>query len=197
MQSWYQNLDLLIRSRTPLIWIKSTEEERLVNILRKTCERLNKNRLVSWDCVNGIRGVLNQENNFKNNPLGILNWIKEQSSDNSTLLLLKDFHKYYEDPSVARTLKELSFRLKETTHNLIFNSHKYPSSGEFDNLMTIIDLPLPDQEELINLFKKIADTTNSNLQSNDLITLATASSGLSESSKASCGKSSYIKRENK
>ena len=76
MQSWYQNLDLLIRSRTPLIWIKSTEEERLVNVLRKTCERLNKNRLVSWDCVNGIRGVLNQENNFKNNPLGILNRIK-------------------------------------------------------------------------------------------------------------------------
>ncbi len=181
MQSWYQNLDLLIRSRTPLIWIKSTEEERLVNVLRKTCERLNKNRLVSWDCVNGIRGVLNQENNFKNNPLGILNWIKEQSSDNSTLLLLKDFHKYYEDPSVARTLKELSFSLKETTHNVIFNSHIYPSSGEFDNLMTIIDLPLPDQEELINLFKKIADKTNSDLQSNDLITLATAASGLSES----------------
>ena len=181
MKTWYQNLDLLIRSRTPLIWIKSKEEERLYNILKTTCNRLKKNRLVSWDCVNGIRGTLNEESKFKNNPIGILNWIKEQSSDNPTLLLIKDFHKFHEDPTIARTLKELSFYLRETTHNLIFNSHVYPISNEFDELMAIIELPLPDFEELISLLEKISEKTNSNLQREDLIELATASSGLSES----------------
>ncbi len=180
METFRQNLELIIRSRTPLIWIKTNEEERLQSILKATCERLNITKLVSWDCVNGIRGVLNEENKFKNNPIGILNWIKEQKANQSTLLLLKDFHRFYEDPTIGRTLKELSVYLRETSHNLIFNSHVYPTSNEFDDLMTIIELPLPDQNELINLLENIAKKTNSDLKRNDLIDLAIASSGLSE-----------------
>ena len=132
MQSWLQNLDLLIKSRTPLIWIKSKEEERLYRVLESVRERLNKKRVISWDCVNGIRGSLNDEKKFSNNPLGILNWIKEQHNSLSTILLLKDFHKFYEDPTISRTVKELSFFLKETSHNIIFSSHIYPTSDELD-----------------------------------------------------------------
>ena len=85
MQSWLQNLDLLIKSRTPLIWIKSKEEERLYRVLESVRERLNKKRVISWDCVNGIRGSLNDEKKFSNNPLGILNWIKEQNNSLTVL----------------------------------------------------------------------------------------------------------------
>ena len=107
MQSWHQNLDLLIRSRTPLIWIRSKEEERLSSFLDSACKRL-KRRMINWDCVNGIKGSLNDEKKFSNNPLGILNWIKEQQNVPSTILVLKDFHKYYDDPSISRTIKELA-----------------------------------------------------------------------------------------
>ncbi len=180
MQSWHQNLDLLIKARTPLIWIKSKEEERLKRILDLACKRLNKKRIISWDCVNGIQGSLNDEKKFSNNPLGILNWIQEQNNSVSTILLLKDFHKFYEDPIISRTIKELSFSLKQTTHNIIFSSHLYPSSDELDELLTIIELPLPDREELINLIKNISIKTESELNENDLNELAMASSGLSE-----------------
>ena len=180
MQSWHQNLDLLIKSRTTLIWIRSKEEERLYKVIENACKRLNKKRIISWDCVNGITGSLNEEKKYSNNPLGILNWIKEQNNEVSTLLLLKDFHKFYDDPTISRTIKELSFSLKETPHNIIFSSHKYPSSDELDELLTIIDLPLPNQEELTALIKNIALKTESNLDDNDLNELAMASSGLSE-----------------
>ena len=63
--------------------------------------------------VNGIKGILNEEGKFSNNPLGVLNWIKEQSSSNSTILMVKDIHKFYDDPTISRTIKELSFSLKE------------------------------------------------------------------------------------
>ena len=59
MESWSKNLELLIKSRTSLIWIKTKEEERLEKILNFSCERLNVKRFVRWDCVNGIKGVLN------------------------------------------------------------------------------------------------------------------------------------------
>ena len=180
MNSWCRNLELLIKSRTSLIWIRTKEEERLEKLVNFSCERLNIKRFVCWDCVSGIKGLINEEGKFSNNPLGVLNWLKEQSSESSTVLLVKDFHKFYDDPSINRTIKELSSILKETNHNLIFSSHLLPSSEELDELMTIINLPLPDQKELRNLIKKIAFNTNSNLDDQDLNELSMASSGLTE-----------------
>ena len=180
MNSWCRDLELLIKSRASLIWIRTKEEERLEKLINFSCERLNIKRFIRWDCVSGIKGLINEEGKFSNNPLGVLNWLKEQSSDVSTILLLKDFHKFYDDPSINRTIKELSSRLKETSHNLIICSHLFPSSEELDELMTIVNLPLPDQKELKNLIKKIAINTNSNLEEQDLNELSIASSGLTE-----------------
>ena len=180
MNSWNKNLELLIKSRTSLIWIKTKEEERLEKILNLICKNLNTKRFVTWDFVGGIKGSINEEGKFSNNPLGVLKWLKEQSSSLSTILLLKDFHKFYDDPSINRTIKELSSALKKTSHNLIISSHLFPSSEELDELMTIVDLPLPDQKELKNLIKKIAINTNSNLEEQDLNELSIASSGLTE-----------------
>ncbi len=180
MDSWSRNFELLIKSRTPLIWIRTKEEERLYKIIDQSCKSLKIKRLVSWDCVNGIKGVLNESGKFSNNPLGVLNWIKEQKSDLPTILLVRDFHKFYEDPSISRTIKELSSSLKETNNNLILSSHLLPSSEELDDLITIINLPLPDLSELRALIKEIAFNTDSDLSEKDLNELAIASSGLSE-----------------
>ncbi len=180
MDSWSRNLELLINSRTPLIWIRTKEEERLYKIIDKSCKKLNIKRFVSWDCVNGIKGVLNINGKFSNNPLGVLNWIKEQKSELPTILLVRDFHKFYDDPSISRTIKELSSSLRETNNNLILSSHTLPTSEELDDLITTINLPLPDLSELTALIKKIAFNTDSDLSEQDLNELAIASSGLSE-----------------
>ena len=180
MNSWCKNLELLIKSRTSLIWIRTKEEERLEKIINISCERLNIKRYVCWDCVSGIKGLVNEEGKFANNPLGVLNWLKEQNPEIATILLVKDFNKFYDDPTISRTIKELSSCLKETNHNLIISSHLFPSSEELDELMTIINLPLPNQKELKNLIKKIAINTNSNLDEQVLNELSIAASGLTE-----------------
>ena len=66
MNSWCRNLELLIKSRTSLIWIRTKEEERLEKILNYSCERLNIKRFVCWDCVSGIKGLINEEGKFSN-----------------------------------------------------------------------------------------------------------------------------------
>ena len=76
-------------------------------------------------------------------------------------LLVRDFHKFYDDPSISRTIKELSYSLRETNNHLILSSHILPSSEELDDLITIMNLPLPDISELTDLIKKIAFNTDS------------------------------------
>ena len=57
MNSWCRNLELLIKSRTSLIWIRTKEEERLEKLINFSCERLNiKKDLFAGDGVNGIKG---------------------------------------------------------------------------------------------------------------------------------------------
>ena len=63
MNSWCKNLELLIKSRTSLIWIRTKEEERLEKLVNIACERLNIKRFVSWDCVCGIKGLINEKGN--------------------------------------------------------------------------------------------------------------------------------------
>ena len=97
MNSWCRNLELLIKSRTALIWIRTKEEERLEKLVSFSCERLNIKRFVCWDCVSGLKGIINEEGKFPNNPLGVLNWLKGQNSEDSTVLLVIVDPKFSED----------------------------------------------------------------------------------------------------
>ena len=49
MNSWCRNLELLIKSRTSLIWIRTKEEERLEKLVNFSCERLNIKRFILMD----------------------------------------------------------------------------------------------------------------------------------------------------
>ena len=42
MSRWGEQLDLLIRSRTPILWIHQQEEERLIRLLGNACQRLGQ-----------------------------------------------------------------------------------------------------------------------------------------------------------
>ena len=41
MNSWCRDLELLIKSRTSIIWIRTKEEERLEKLVKSSCEKLN------------------------------------------------------------------------------------------------------------------------------------------------------------
>ena len=57
MRAWVEQLDLLIRSRTPILWIHQQEEERLVRLLSQVAGQLNQRPLLRWDFVAGLQGL--------------------------------------------------------------------------------------------------------------------------------------------
>ena len=94
MSNWDEQLDLLIRARTPIIWIRSNEEERVETLLQNSTKRLSPRRLASWDYINGISNVLNSNNLGSRQPMAVLEWLIKLDESSPTILLLKDFHHF-------------------------------------------------------------------------------------------------------
>ena len=58
--SWADQLDLLIRARTPILWIRSLEEERVDGLLEQAAQRLGGRTLLRWDFIDGLSGAPNR-----------------------------------------------------------------------------------------------------------------------------------------
>ncbi len=180
MNNWNNHLDLLIRARTPLLWIRSGEEERVEVLLKQAAERLKPRRLVSWDFIEGLKGVLNEEGLGARQPIAVLEWLKKLNSKNPTILLVKDFFRFCEDPGIARMLKNLSTELRKQPHTIVLCSGPCPTPNDLDDAITILDLPLPQEPELRQLLNNIANACGSPLDKEVLEELTHACSGLSE-----------------
>ncbi|MFM7695982.1 MAG: AAA family ATPase, partial [Vulcanococcus sp.] len=55
-RAWADHLDLLIRARTPILWIRSQEEERIAHLLAAAAKRLGNRQLARWDFIGGLKG---------------------------------------------------------------------------------------------------------------------------------------------
>ena len=109
--AWATQLDLLVRARTPLIWIRSSEEARVEALLNQAVQRLNR-QLVTWNFIDGIRGPANADGMGSRQPMAMLQWLQQLDAASPTLLLAKDFHRFCEDPGVARMLRNLEGSLR-------------------------------------------------------------------------------------
>ena len=180
MRIWDEHLDLLIRARTPLIWIRSGEEERLEELLKNAAERLKPRRLASWDYIEGLQGVINSTGLGARQPMAVLQWLQNLDSNSPTILLLKDFHRFCEDAGITRMLRNLSVLLRQNPHTIVLSSGAWIPHHDLDEALTILDLPLPQEPELRQLINNIAKATGKSIENDVLEELTHACSGLSE-----------------
>ncbi len=180
MKNWDDHLDLLIRARTPLLWVRSGEEERVEVLLCQAAKRLHPRRLATWDYIEGLQGVLNSEGLGARQPMSVLQWLQKLEPSSPTILLLKDFHRFCEDPGIARMLRNLSSQLRKQPHNVVICSGQWSPPHDLDEALTILDLPLPQEPEIKELLKNIAEKSGAPLEKDVLEELTHACSGLSE-----------------
>ena len=177
--TWSEQLDLMIRSRSSLIWIRSNEEARVETLLEQAASRL-KYQLGSWNFIDGLQGILNGEGLGARQPMAVLQWLRELDSSNPTLLLVKDFHRFCDDPGIARMLRNLQQSLRSTPHSLILCSGSWTPPADLDEALTLLDLPLPDSDDLRLLLGSISQSSGTPLDPAVLEQLTRACSGLSE-----------------
>ena len=177
--TWSEQLDLMIRSRSSLIWIRSNEEARVETLLDQAASRLNY-QLGSWNFIDGLQGILNGEGLGARQPMAVLQWLRDLDSSSPTLLLVKDFHRFCDDPGIARMLRNLQQSLRSTPHSLIVCCGSWTPPADLDEALTLLDLPLPDSDDLRLLLGSIGQSSGTPLEPAVLEQLTRACSGLSE-----------------
>jgi len=173
-------LDLLIRSRTPILWIRSLEEERVEMLLERAAERLGGRRLFRWDFIGGLRGAPGREGEASRNPMAALDLLGPVPEEQGAILLLKDFHRYGDDAGICRRLRNLAAELRQCPHTLVITAPQWRLPAELEDSVAVLELPLPDGNEIARLLASIAAASGEPLEPAVLAELAGACHGLSE-----------------
>ena len=164
-----EELDILIRSRYPIIYIVSYEEKRIENLLINIAKQRNK-KIMSWSITTGMINLLStgspQVNEATRDPESALDHIHRGSD--YTLYLIKDFHHYLTTPSVIRRLRDLTIQLRTSYKTLILVSPILRIPQELEKEITVIDYPLPQINDLGELFDSFVFSmqTNKNIKIN-------------------------------
>jgi AAA+ superfamily predicted ATPase len=149
-------IDHLVRARYSLIHVETWEEERARWLLAQVAERQHKD-LFEWSITDGLRKVVGGPSGAQEvpkrirEPLQVLNEILQ--ADTAALYVLKDFHRYLEAPEVVRQLRDLSQALRRTRKTLLLLSPGFTIPVELDKCLTVVELQLPDYEELRERFE--------------------------------------------
>jgi hypothetical protein len=89
--NFQEELILLLKSRYPILYIATFEEDRLEYTIRKSFEGNTTRTIYVWDFIDGYKNNPRSECVGKRNPLEALEFIEKLSSTTPALFLLKDF----------------------------------------------------------------------------------------------------------
>jgi SpoVK/Ycf46/Vps4 family AAA+-type ATPase len=150
------DLDTLIRARYPLIYLVSWEEQRLDAILQDVAQNHGK-ALLQWSVTRGLRRVagarsvnVSEQSREPGDALAAIGKLTDAS-----LVVLKDFHPFLDNPAVVRAMRELAQDLKSTYTTVILLSPALTIPVELEKEISVLDVPLPSFRDLYQLLREI------------------------------------------
>ena len=153
------DLELILRSRTPIVAIETRDESRLLELLKSiTIARASEGYLplFRWTVTDGLQRLdISLEPQLHNSePEEVLRHIRAVTKPGIYVLL--DFHPYLEDPVNVRLLKDICIRFSEVTRHLILVSHRISLPVELESFSARFDMALPTDKEREEIIKRVA-----------------------------------------
>ncbi len=142
-----QDLELLIHSETPIIYIQSNEEKRISELVVRLGKRVGKEAF-HWSVIGGLRKFEAKSAiaNTENTPDSALQYVAQSKSPSITVLF--DIHPYLDEPVLVRQLRELAKEHQNNKHTLILVSPHVEIPDELKMLSAFFELSLPNDEEI-------------------------------------------------
>ncbi len=144
------DLELIIQSQTPIIYIETPEEPRVVELSDRLRTRLGK-KIYHWSIVGGLR--LNNSKaqktagtTGKHVPEAALQQIMHMQSPG--IFLFFDIHPWLDKPVIVRLLREMAQHYDRLGHTLILVSPRVDIPAELQALSVRFSLSLPGHDEI-------------------------------------------------
>ena len=154
-----RDLELILRSRTPIVVIESRDESRMLDLLRNIAVAKAGNDyqpLFRWTVTDGLQRLdIELEPQLHNaDPPDVLRHIRAVSKPGTYVLL--DFHHYLKDPLVIRLVKDICIQYPEVPRQLVLLSHEIDLPDELAGHAARFDMALPNEAEREAIVKRIA-----------------------------------------
>lgn len=155
-------LETLIRARYPIIYIVTSEERRVHDLVVEIGKSRSK-KAYEWSSSTGIMpaGTSIQAQKHRSHatrePLAALDQVIEQVEP--ALFIFKDLHPFLTRPNhaVIRRLKDIALYLKHSYKTMLLVSPLLEIPPELEKEITVLNFPLPSKAELNDLLDQILE----------------------------------------
>ncbi|MSP91608.1 MAG: AAA family ATPase [Myxococcales bacterium] len=164
-------LHYLVRAQYKLIYIVSAEEDRVESWLRDVAvldsphlrERWDvttwkPRQLIKWSCSQGFRCDQADVPGDIRDPIRALDWIANNLTRDA-IVVLRDFHPFFNDPMVARRVRDIPGQFKDPTQakrSIVFLSPTVKIPMELEKDLVVVDFDLPDRQTLEDIVREQA-----------------------------------------
>ncbi len=142
-----------ILGRYPLIYLLTWEENRALQLLEGFSSKLygQEHPVFTWTCTSGFarNGSLPEARE----PLQALQAI--QGTSEKGFFVLKDFPEFFGDPFILRALRDTYNALQNKDKFVFFFSPQLKMPENLRKEILLVDLGLPDEEEVLQQVKRI------------------------------------------
>ncbi len=150
MQNTLADLDALVASKLPLVFIESVEEGRLVNHL-KAMAALRHENFYLWTLADGLHNLTFKETLPKLADLkSVLYYLKDTLKKGAVLLL--DIQHHLSDPLILRLIKEFAEESDSLTKTMLLMGEQLEVPHDLKRLGHWYIPPLPDLETIREIY---------------------------------------------
>ncbi len=151
------DLELILRSRTPIVVIESEDEARMLELLQSIALSRSGDDyapLFRWTITDGLQriDISLEPQTLNSQPTDVLRHIRAVTKP--AIYVLLDFHPFLEDPVHVRLIKDICIQYRNVARQLILISHKLRLPNELESFSARFDLDLPSEEERARIVKR-------------------------------------------
>ena len=115
-------------------------------------------RFTAWDCIQGIRELPGQKViDEVRDPMNAIAWL---NGYRDTILIAHNLHLFLDSPEVIQGIQNGITRWKATGCALVMISPVIQMRPEIEKYFHVVDLPLPDAEQLFGLQVELGKSVN-------------------------------------
>lgn len=150
-----------LRAGFPIVVLQTSEQERAFASLSAELVEggLRDLKVYVWKVTTGLRLVSNPQEQLAGDLLSAINKIAPpfEEPESDVLCVLFNVGDFLKSPAVRQALRDAAYALKSVGSYLVCIGPELEVPSELEDVVTVLDFPLPDREKLRKAFSELIE----------------------------------------